>query len=68
MIIVFNMPDAENHPIEEANYWGSLRGACVWQDLQLGFVIPPRTLEVLGIYGLVTAVVKQFIYQLDRSE
>ena len=67
MIIVFNMPDAENHPSEEAMYWGSLRGACVWRDLQLSFVIPTWSLEKLGIYGLVTAVVTEFIMQLDRS-
>ena len=68
MIIVFNMPDAENHPVEEAYYWGSLRGACVWQDLQLSFVVPPQILKMWGIYGLVTRVFEQFILQLDRSE
>ena len=67
MIIVFNMPDTENHPIEEADYWGSLRGAAVCRDLQMSFVIPPHTLEKLGIYGLVTAVVTEFVMQLDRS-
>ena len=68
MLIVFNMPDAENHPIEEMYYWGSLRGACIWGDVQLAFVVPPRTLEMFGIYVLVTKVVEQFILQLDRSE
>ena len=67
MLIVFNMPDIENHPWDEAAYWGSLRGACIWGDLQLAFVVPPRTLEMLGIYVLVTKLVEQFILQLDRS-
>ena len=67
MIIVFNMPEAENHPIEEAYYWGSLRGAAVVRDVQLSFIIPPSSLKKVGIYGLVTSIVTEFIMQLDRS-
>ena len=69
MIIVFNMPEAGNHPPEEAHYWGALRGAAVCRDVQLSFVIPDPSdaLRKLGIYGLVNSIVVEFIMQLDRS-